>query len=160
MPLEASRLSTDEIKSLIKDNWEYNVTEIIHLSLGSAYCYLIDGEIRSFFKEFQSGFDISTVRREANLVDCLSDRGIPCAPFCRTNTGDAALCHRGQVLSLSRYIDGETVDYTNPLPKIYRQTEIQIEVAQMLNFAFRRTEICREFERNAGEISESLRKLV
>lgn len=97
MPLEASRLSTDEIKSLIKDNWGYNVTEIIHLSLGSANCYLIDGE---------------------------------------------------------------TVDYTNPLPEIYRQPEIQIEAAQMLNFAFRRTEICRELERNAGEISESLRKLV
>lgn len=158
MPLEASRLSTDEIKSLIKDNWGYNVTEIIHLPLGSAYCYLIDGDIRGFFKEFQSGFDISSVRRETGLVDCLSDRGIPCAPFCRANTGDAALCHRGQVLSLSRYIDGETVDYTNPIPEKYRRPEIQTEVAQMLNFAFRRTEICRELERNAGAISESLQK--
>ena len=160
MPLEASRLSTDEIKSLIKDNWGYNVTEIIHLSLGSANCYLIDGDIRGFFKEFQSGFDISAVRREAELVDCISRRGIPCARFYRTRTGDAALCHRGQVLSLSRYIDGETVDYTNPLPEKYRRPETQTEVAQMLNFAFRRTEICRELERNAGAISESLQKLL
>lgn len=160
MPLEASRLSTDEIKSLIKAGWGYNVTEIIHLPLGSANCYLIDGDIRGFFKEFQSGFDISAVRREAELVDCISRRGIPCARFCRTNTGDAALCHRGQVLSLSRYIDGETVDYTNPIPEKYRRPETQTEVAKLLNFAFRRTEICRELERNAGEISESLRKLV
>ncbi len=133
MPLEASQLTYDEIKSLIMTNWGYEISEIKRLPLGSANCcYVSGGDFRGFFKEFQSGFDMSAISREAELVEYLSLRGIPTVPFCRTHSGDAAICHRGHIISLSRYIDGETVDYTKTLPEKYRQPQISDEVARML----------------------------
>ena len=134
MPLEASCLDNDTIIDLVKTNYGYNITDIRPLPLGSANCYMVSGgNFRGFLKEFQSGFDITDINREDELIEYLSLRGIPTVRIYRTKSGDAGILCQNHAISLSEYIDGETYDYNSrKFPREYTTSAIAATTAAML----------------------------
>ena len=82
MALEKSVLTHDVIRSIVHNHYGLEMSACRRLPIGSANCYRVDTEERSYFlKEFQSAVTSESVIREAALTEYLSKNGFRAALF-------------------------------------------------------------------------------
>jgi Ser/Thr protein kinase RdoA (MazF antagonist) len=122
MALEATVLSPENIRHLLKIHYGVRVLAARRLPFGSANCYRIEDEQKSYFlKEFQACFQREDVVREAELAETLAARGIPTARFYRTRSGEWTFEFEGHALCLEEYIDGRPYGYDGFPPALLPQ---------------------------------------
>ncbi|MDR2687808.1 MAG: phosphotransferase [Oscillospiraceae bacterium] len=85
---------------------------------GSACLYLADcGDGKRFVvKEYQRGYDPRGVRQEARLCAFLRERGIPTARFAPTRAGETACTHKGRLVTVQEYAEGEAPENHSAAP--------------------------------------------
>jgi len=107
--LHASDFTEQGLRKFLRREYALEAGEISAIPRGSACLFLADcGEGRRYVaKEYQKGFDPGGVRREAGLCDFLRGRGIPTARFVPTRGGETACAHRGRLVTVQEYIEGE-----------------------------------------------------
>lgn len=136
MALEKSVLNIEIIKELLRNYYDLNIISTQKLCLGTANCYRVaDAKHSYFLKEFQSGFTQEDLLREAKLVTLLAEYDLP---------KDMA------------------EDWVNAFSTEKGAAHLIIKAEnreELLQFAFWRTEMCRQIELKASEISEELMKL-
>lgn len=117
MAIERTTLTQQTIARLLDEHYEIEVRGVQRLPLGTANCYRVHTDLDDvFLKEYQSGFDAQTVRREAAIVARLSWEGIPTALFLPTRRNEAFIEHDGHIICLQEFIEGETYGY-NDFPR-------------------------------------------
>ena len=127
MALERTVLTDEIAAQILYRYYGISFVSMQKLKLGTANCFRVyDGKQYYFMKEFQGSFPKSSVIREAKLVYHLSSAGIPVARFYKTTENEFATDHRGHVICLEEYIDGQTFSYDD-LP-----TELLPQVGKML----------------------------
>lgn len=127
MALEKSILTQESITTLLKEHYGIEVASVEKLRLGSANCYRVfDGSQYFFLKEFQHGFSCEDLTREAQLVNFLSEHGIPVARFLFTKSSESYILFKDHLICLEEYISGTTSDYDD-FPEA-----LLPEIAQML----------------------------
>lgn len=119
MALEHSIFRGDELVLFVNTHYGLRITDLQKLKLGTANCYrLSDGERSYFLKEFQSGMEEATVRREADLVAFLAARGIPVAQFIPTSAGESITRCRGHLVCLQEFAEGTAYGYDDFPPSM------------------------------------------
>lgn len=117
MSLEKSVLSNNSIQELMKQNYGIVVTYVEKMRLGSANCYkLFDGNRYYFLKELQSSFSPESIKREADMINYLSAKGIPVARFYKTKDERDSFIYEGHTICLEEFVSGESYGY-NDLPE-------------------------------------------
>jgi len=114
MALQKSVLNKEIISQQLKLHYHVSVREVQHLKMGSANCFLIFSETeRYFLKEFQKGFSMEDLMREADLADFLIAHGIPTARFYKTKDGFPGLIYNNSLICLEEFIEGTGYEYDN-----------------------------------------------
>jgi len=115
MALEKSVLSENLIRDIMK-RYGLTMLAVRKLSLGSANCFAVQcAEGTYFLKEYQSEISRAEVEREAAVTEYLAGKDFPVARFLKTVEGEVCIEVEGHILSVQKYIEGET--YLNDLPK-------------------------------------------
>lgn len=114
MSLEKTVLDKDVIKQLAKQHYQLNIENVRKTNLGTANCYILtDKNNRYFLKEFQSNFCSDDLVREANVVNYLSNKGVPTAKYIKTLSDRLFIVYKNHLVCLEEYIDGITYGYDN-----------------------------------------------
>ena len=114
MALQKSVLNKEIISQQLKLHYHVSVREVQHLKMGSANCYVIFSDAgRYFLKEFQKGFSMEDLMREADLADFLIAHGIPTARFYKTKDGFPGLIYNNSLICLEEFIEGTGYEYDN-----------------------------------------------
>lgn len=114
MALEKSVLTHDVIRSIVHNHYGLEMSACRRLPIGSANCYRVDTEERSYFlKEFQSTVTSDAVIREAALTEYLSKNGFRAALFMKNTNGQPFTVYGGHIISLEDYIEGVTYGYND-----------------------------------------------
>ena len=138
-----------------------------------------------FFKEYQSEFTTERVDKEADIVEFLISRDFPVAGVIKTTSGRNSILYEGHVISLQQFIEGksylndlphslltESAMYLGKMHALLKDYPMERSmdyewamgfsseaVSQkfnaLLDFAFWRTNICREIYEKAGAISDA-----
>ncbi len=112
MALEKSSLDFDKISELLLKHYDIRVDSAEKMDFGTANCFRISSEDKLYFlKEFQSGFEIGNLIREAALVNYLYEKQIPVARFIFTNDQKEYIVYDGHLICLQEYIVGKTYGY-------------------------------------------------
>lgn len=112
MALEASVLSEERIRTLLKEEYGMEVQRAQRLPLGSANCYRIYGQDQSYFlKEFQSSIKAENVCREADLTQHLAAKGIRTAQFLKNRNNEPFVMEQEHVICLQEYMEGTAYGY-------------------------------------------------
>ena len=179
MSLEKSVLDLAKMREILSSEYGLQLIDYSDLSLGSANCYRVHCKEGDFFlKEYQSDFTKNMVNTEADIVSCLISRDFPVAGFVKTKSGDSSITYENHVISLQdfalyvkeymkyapltkRDLEAMPFIYLFQLTqssygyKEYLVTKTENKEA-LLEFAFWRTNICRELYQRALEISAAL----
>jgi len=127
MALQNSVLSNQRITEQLKLHYNLIVQDVCQLAMGSANCYVVSSDSQKYFlKEFQKGFTLEDLAREATLADFLIEQGIPTAKFYRTKEGHPGFLYNDTLICLEEYLEGTTYEY-NDFPK-----EMLPELAMLL----------------------------
>lgn len=94
------------IRDFITAHYDLHPTAIEKLDLGSANCFKISCDGGEFFlKEFQSKFDMESIKREIQVCDILKST-IPTSVFVPNKQGEVVYQENGHVFHLQTYIAG------------------------------------------------------
>ena len=114
MALQKSVLNKEIIWQQMKLHYDISVCDVQHLKMGSANCYLIFSKTeRYFLKEFQKGFSMEDLIREADLAYFLITKGIPTAKFYRAKDGLPGFIYNDTLICLEEFIEGTGYEYDN-----------------------------------------------
>ena len=127
MALEKSSLDFDNISDLLWNNYDIRVDSVEKLKLGTANCFRVSAEDKHYFlKEFQSGFEICDLVREAALVNYLYEKHIPVARFIYTNEDKEYVVYNERLICLQEYIVGTTYGYNNFPSKLLKESAVML----------------------------------
>ena len=116
MALEKSVLNYEIASDLVLQNYGISIASMEKLKLGTANCFRIyDGSKYYFLKEFQSSISTDSIIQEANLLEYLTNAGIPTACFYKTLSNEFVINYQNHIICLEEYIQGQAYDY-NDLP--------------------------------------------
>jgi len=108
--LHASDFTLQSLRSFLRREYALEAASISPIPRGSACLFLADcGDGRRFVvKEYQrGGYEPHGVRQEVRLSDFLRERGIPTSRFVPARDGETVCKHRGRLVTVQEYIEGE-----------------------------------------------------
>ncbi|MBO7177340.1 MAG: phosphotransferase [Clostridia bacterium] len=112
MPLERSQFTHDGLITHVRTHYGLSITSIRPLPLGSANCFRLSDETRSYFlKEFQSGITRNAIADEAALLETLIARDIPVVPIIPTLDGSYVTEQNGHAVCLQEFVTGTAYGY-------------------------------------------------
>ena len=102
-----NKLSIDEIKSIIKENYNIDNAYITKINRGNADIYLIETKNNKFvLKYYQSSYIKEEIDNEFNVINHLNKKGIKVPKYLLTNDNEPSLIYKNQVLIMQYFIEG------------------------------------------------------
>ena len=106
MSIQKTVLNDTLIYELLKKSYDLRVDNIEKLEIGTANCYKIQSESRTYFlKEYQQGFSESDIQREILLNDFLLSRAYPTAAFISDINGNKQSYINDRYIILQEFIE-------------------------------------------------------
>lgn len=114
------------IRDFITAHYDLHPTDIEKLDLGSANCFKISCDEGEFFlKEFQSKFDMESIKREIAVCDILKST-IPTSVFVQNKQGEVVCQENGHIFHLQKYITGTVFQQHSYPPSKLNQEAIML----------------------------------
>ena len=102
-----NKLSIDEIKSIIKENYNIDNAYITKINRGNADIYLIETKNNKFvLKYYQSRYTVKEINNEFEVIDYLNKKGIKVPKYLLTKANKPSLIYKNQVLIMQYFIEG------------------------------------------------------
>lgn len=106
--IEDSLLSSEQIISLMHDEYGLDINEVEKIDRGSANLYLLNKD-EYILKEFQSKYTPEEILKEIKIIDHLREKNIPVPEYMPTKSGNKFITVMGKVVIVQRYIKGYTI---------------------------------------------------
>ena len=134
MPIQKTVLNDTLIYELLKKSYDLRVDNIEKLEIGTANCYKIQSESRTYFlKEYQQGFSESDIRREILLNDFLLSRAYPTAAFISDINGNKQSYINDRYIILQEFIEGKSyIDHNLPDEILFQAAELLGQTHEIL----------------------------
>ena len=105
------KIFNDEIKQILKNEYEIEVDSIEEINRGTADIFKItSGKNMYILKRFSEGRSKESVIKETNIINYLKDKGLKVPEYIKTHDGEFYYIYNERVLVLQKFIDGYTME--------------------------------------------------
>lgn len=106
--LESSVFDNKTIKSVIKDIYNIDVTNIKKIKVGSANLYSLNND-EYILKEFQSKYKEEDIIKEIKVINHLKNDNIPVPEYIKTKDKKYSFVYKDRVIIMQKFIKGDTL---------------------------------------------------
>lgn len=157
----------EELKKVVKNNYDIDITKVKKVERGSANIYSLNNN-KYILKEFQSKYKREEIMKEIKVINHLENSGIKVPHYIKLINGDYYFIHNEKYIILQEYIDGyileqnggnysQTIESAEYLGRIIKALEtIDYELDESDLFAWYSDE---KFDRSIEGYKELIEKL-
>lgn len=106
--LENSVLNGENIKKLVKKDYDICIKNVSHINRGSANIYNLDDKY--ILKEFSSDRKIESIEKEYSAIEHLDKKGLKVPSYIKTIDNKCYTKYNERIIILQKYIDGYTME--------------------------------------------------
>lgn len=111
MGIQKSNLYEENIKKLVKENYEIKIVDIEEINRGTANIFKIKSNDKVYIlKEFSEGRTENSVIKEINIINFLKEKGIKVPAYIKSKQNSFYIKFENRIIILQEYIDGYTME--------------------------------------------------
>lgn len=113
------KLSKEDIKNIIEDNYNIGVNNVIEVNRGTADIFKILSNNENYIlKYFNEGRTKESIIKETNIINFLATKNIKVPTYIRTKREEFYITYNNRIIVLQKFIEGYTMenntgDYNN-----------------------------------------------
>lgn len=105
------KLSKDEIKNIIEDNYNISVNNVIEVNRGTADIFKILSDNENYIlKYFSEGRTKESIIKETNIINFLASKNIKVPTYIKTKRGEFYITYSNRIIVLQKFIEGYTME--------------------------------------------------